>query len=168
MHEGKPKFGRFETWGACSRCGARVRYSTLARERLTGLLVCTRSSGRPVTPCLDPWPPVYDFQVTPDRSIEPPPEPLPARWGLDDIFSVALGLKPWIPDAARLQALLIPPNNNRGTASFTSYRSSLDQNQDRATLQFINPQQYDGTFIPSNSVRTVEPPEVFRFPWEAK
>jgi hypothetical protein len=79
-----------------------------------------------------------------------------------------LGLKPWIPDAARLQALLIPPNNNRGTASFTSYRSSLDQNQDRATLQFINPQQYDGTFIPSNSVRTVEPPEVFRFPWEAK
>jgi hypothetical protein len=159
LHNDKPKFGRFETWGACSRCGARVKYSTLARERLTGLLVCTKSSGRPVRPCLDPWPLVYDFQVTPDRSIEPPPEPLPARWGLDDIFSVALGIKEAHHDAARLQALMIPPTNDRGSASFTTYRATLNQNQDRATLQYINEQKYDGTFVPSNSIRTVEPPD---------
>jgi hypothetical protein len=84
---------------------------------------------------------------------------LPARWGLDDIFSAVLGLKPAMSDAARLQALMIPPNNNRGTASFTSYQSSLNQNQDRATLEFVRPQDYDGTFIPSNSVRTVATPE---------
>jgi hypothetical protein len=158
LHEGKPKFGRFETWGACSRCGARVRYNTLARERLTGLLVCTISSGRPVKPCLDPWPPVYDFQVTPDRSIEPPPEPLPARWGLDTIWSAnKYVLAP--SDAARLESYMKPATSNRDSASFASYRSSLDQNQDRATLQFIRPQDYDGTFIPSNSVRTVATPE---------
>lgn len=159
MHEEKPKFGRAELWGACSRCGARVRYNTLARERLTGLLVCTRASGRPVRPCLDPWPPVYDFQATPDKSIEPPPEPLPARWGLDDIWAVKAGIKIADSDAARLQALLIPPNSNRGSASFTSYRISLDANQDRATVTYINPADYDGTFVPSNSVRTVEPPD---------
>jgi hypothetical protein len=159
LHGEKPKFGRFETWGACSRCGARVRYNTLARERLTGLLVCTKASGRPVRPCLDPWPPVYDFQVTPDRSIEPPPEPLPARWGLDDVFSVKAGIKTATDDAARVQALMIPPNNQRGTASFINYQTSLHQNQDRATLIYTNPADYDGTFMPSNSVRTVEPPD---------
>jgi hypothetical protein len=165
LHDEKPKFGRFETWGACSRCGARVKYSTLARERLTGLLVCTPSSGRPVKPCLDPWPPVYDFQVTPDRSIEPPPEPLPARWGLDDIWSAKLGVKVAIDDKARLQALMIPPNNNRNSASFVSYQRALNQSQDRTTVTYINSANYDGTFVPSNSVRTVEPPETFEFPW---
>lgn len=159
MHAEKPRFKRFELWGACSRCGARVAYNTLARERLTGLLVCTRSSGRPVAPCLDPWPPVYDFQVFPDRSIEPPPEPLPARWGLDDIWSINTMYTLAPDDNARLQSYMIPPTNVRGTASFTSYQTSLNQNQDRATLGFTNPADYDGTFVPSNSVRTVDPPD---------
>lgn len=158
MHEDKPKFGRFETWGACSRCGARVNYKTLARERLTGLLVCTSSSGRPVKPCLDPWPPVYDFQVLPDHSIEPPSEPLPARWGLDDIWSTA-PMKMAPIDAVRVELLLKPPPTPKSSAEFTAYRQSLNQNQDRATLLFINPANYDGTFVPSNSVRTVTPPD---------
>jgi hypothetical protein len=84
---------------------------------------------------------------------------LPARWGLDEIFSVAFGIKAAIHDAARLQALMIPPNNNRSSASFVDYQRALNQNQDRATLQFIRPSDYDGTFVPSNSVRTVEPPD---------
>jgi hypothetical protein len=158
LHEEKPKFGRFETWGACSRCGARVPYNTLARERLTGLLVCTQTSGRPVTACLDPWPPVYDFQVFSDSSTDPPPEPLPVRWGLDDIWSVAK-MKMAPDDNTRLQSFMIPPTNLRGTASFVDYRASLNQNQDRATVQYINVQNYDGTFVPSNSVRTEEPPD---------
>jgi hypothetical protein len=175
LHEAKPKFGRFETWGACSRCGARVKYSTLARERLTGLLVCTSTSGRPVRPCLDPWPPVYDFQVTIDRSIEPPPEPLPARWMLDDIFSAstynpvskgtpgayANAPKAAPDDSARLQALLIPPTGtySSGVADFLTYQSSMNQHQKRTTLEVINPFNYDGTFVPSNTVRTVTPPD---------
>lgn len=164
MHENKPRFGRFELWGACSRCGARVRYNTLARERLTGLLVCTPSSGRPVKPCFDPWPAVYDFQAFTDNSTDPPPEPLPVRWGLDDIWSVN-EMKMAPDDAARVQSYMIPPNNARSTASFVSYQRTLNQNQDRATLLRINPADYDGTFIPSTSVRTVEPPETFEFPW---
>lgn len=162
MHAKQPKFGRFETWGACSRCGARVRYNTLARERLTGLLVCTSTSGRPVKPCLDPWPPVYDFQSTSDRSIEPPPEPLPARWQLDDIFSTFYGPVAAPDDAARLQSYMVPPPNTYTGASgvtFVDYQRMLFQNQNRATLEVINPQNYDGTFVPSNSVRTVTPPE---------
>jgi hypothetical protein len=159
LHASKPRFERFETWGACSRCGARVAYNTLARERLTGLLVCTSSSGRPVKPCLDPWPAVFDFQVHPDRSIEAPPEPLPARWGLDDIWSVNTMYTLAPSDAVRLNALLKPATNNRGTADFTNYKTSLNQNQDRATLQYVDPQTYDGTFVPSNSVRTVDPPD---------
>jgi hypothetical protein len=164
LHEAKPKFGQFETWGACSRCGARVRYSTLARERLTGLLVCSSTSGRPVRPCLDPWPPVYDFQVHPDKSIDPPPEPLPVRWGLDKIWSTN-DMKVAPHDSARVQSYMVPPTNLRGTASFVSYQRTLNQNQDRATLLHINSADYDGTFVPSNSVRTVEPPETFHFPW---
>ena len=165
MHEAKPKFGQFETWGACSRCGARVRYSTLARERLTGLLVCTKSSGRPVKPCFDPWPEVYDYQVFPDKSIEPPPEPLPVRWGLDDIWSTA-AMKMAPDDKARVQSYMKPPSTPSGTASFVDYQRTLNQNQDRATVQYVNEQSYDGTFVPSNSVRTVEPPSVNeKFPW---
>jgi hypothetical protein len=158
LHEEKPKFGRFETWGACSRCGARVKYSTLARERLTGLLVCTSTSGRPVKPCLDPWPLVYDFQVFPDQSTDPPPEPLPVRWGLDDIWSTA-PMKMAPPDGVRLQSYLQPPATPKSSAEFTSYRQSLNQNQDRATVTYVNPADYDGTFVPSNSVRTVAPPD---------
>ena len=174
MRHNQPRFGRFVVWGACSRCGARVRYDTLARERLTGLLVCTASSGRPVRFCLDPWPEVYDFQAYPDRSIEPPPEPLPARWMLDNIFSastynsVAAGTpgayanapKAAPADASRLQALLVPPAGtyNRGNANFIDYQTTLNQSQNRQTVDFINPANYDGTFVPSNSVRTVTPP----------
>jgi hypothetical protein len=164
LHAEKPKFGRFVTWGACSRCGARVRYDTLARERLTGLLVCTASSGRPVKPCLDPWPEVYDFQVFPDKSIEPPEEPLPARWGLDDIWSVKMGIKQAASDAERLQALLVPPRQGfspTSAANFISYKRNLNQNQDRASVTYINPANYDGTFVPSNSVRTVTPPNAY-------
>jgi hypothetical protein len=158
LHEEKPKFGRFETWGACSRCGARVKYSTLARERLTGLLVCTKSSGRPIKPCLDPWPPVYDFQVFPDRSTDPPPEPLPVRWGLDKLWSTApMVMAP--PDGVRLQSFMQPATTSPGTASFIDYQRTLYQNQDRATVTYINEAHYDGTFVPSNSVRTVEPPD---------
>ena len=62
-------------------------------------------------------------------------------------------------DAARIQSYMIPPVSTRGTASFTSYRTSLEQNQDRTTVTHINEAKYDGTFVPSNSVRTVEPPD---------
>jgi len=166
LHATQSPFGRFETWGACSRCGARVRYNTLARERLTGLLVCTSSSGRPVKPCLDPWPEVYDFQVSPDRSIEPPPEPLPVRWGVaDDVWATA-PMKMAPSDNVRVAAFMKMNQTSRGTASFVDYQRTLNQNQDRATVQYIDVQAYDGTFVPSNSVRTVEPPEVFKFPWE--
>ncbi len=175
MSDNKPKFGQFNTWGACSRCGARVLYKTLQRERLTGLLVCSRASGRPVTPCWDPWPAVYDFQVFPDQSIEPPPEPLPGRYMLDNIFSASTynsvaantpGAYANAPKAApsdneRLRALLQPPTGTytRGTANFSSYENALNQNQNRATLVVINPADYDGTYVPSNSVRTAFPPE---------
>jgi hypothetical protein len=86
------------------------------------------------------------------------------RWGLDDIWS-ANQMKIAPDDAARVQSYLIPPTNDRSTASFVNYQRTLNQNQDRATLLFINPADYDGTFVPSNSVRTVEPPETFQFPW---
>jgi hypothetical protein len=64
-------------------------------------------------------------------------------------------------DEDRLRALLKPPANSisRGTANFSNYTNSLNQNQDRATLVVINPAEYDGTYVPSNSVRTAFPPE---------
>jgi hypothetical protein len=165
----KPKFAPFETWGACSRCNARVRYSTLKRERLTGLLVCSAASGRPVRPCYDPWPPVYDFQVAPDKSIEPPPEPLPLRYNLDDIWGngpatgttaiFANAPKPAPDDATRLSNLLtsVPYYANIGqSAAFTGPDAPLNVKVQTATT--IVPADYDGTFLPSNSVRTVTPP----------
>jgi len=170
----KPKFAPFETWGACSRCGARVAYNTLARERATGLLVCTHASGRPVAPCLDKWPELYDFQVFPDRSIEPPAEPLPTRWGLDNIFSAATfndvsagtprayanAPKAAPDDATRVQALLRPApyTMSQGVQDFSWYRNLLNQNQDRDSVVTVAPAAYDGTFVPSRSVRTVTPP----------
>lgn len=158
MRHQDPPFGRFTTWGACSRCGARVKYSTLARERLTGLLVCTSASGRPTRPCLDPWPEVFDFKVAPDRSIEPPREPLPTRWMLDDIFSAVRDIKPAPDDATRLNAFLGMHFQAAGAASFESYRLGLNQNQDVASVTTINSANYDGTFVPSNSLRTSTPP----------
>jgi hypothetical protein len=165
----KPKFGSAVTWGACSRCNARVKYSTLCRERLTGLLVCGPASGRPVRYCLDPWPPVYDFQAFPDKSIEPPAEPLPLRYNLDAIwgngpvsgntsdFANAPAAAP--DDATRLNNLLrmVPYYAAAGkTAAFTPRTQGIDV--EVAKVLFINPANYDGTFLPSSSVRTVTPP----------
>jgi len=159
MRHGKPRFGSFTMWGACSRCGARVRYATLARERLTGLLVCTSASGRPVKPCFDPWPPVYDFQVSPDRSIEPPAEPLPVRWGLDDIWSATkYTLAP--DDATRVNSFMKLQYQNKSATDFSSYQNAFP-NQNPISVTTIVPQNYDGTFVPSNSVRTVTPPDPF-------
>lgn len=165
----KPKFGFAQLWGACSRCNARVRYSSLARERLTGLLVCTKASGRATRPCLDPWPAIYDFQAYPDKSIEPPPEPLPLRWNLDDIwgngpsvgntttFANAPAAAP--DDATRLAKLLtsVPSYANMGkSAAFAAAVAPLSAVVYNLTT--VAPADYDGTFIPSNSVRQNTPP----------
>lgn len=165
----KPIFGPAETWGACSRCNARVPYRTLRRERLTGLLVCSAASGRPVKFCWDPWPAVYDFQAFPDKSIEPPAEPLPLRYNLDAIWGsgpasgtttvFANAPAPAPDDATRLQNLLtsVPYYSSLGrSAAFMGPNPTLRQNVIELT-QFV-PANYDGTFIPSGSVRTVTPP----------
>ena len=166
----KPKFRNAELWGACSRCGARVKYSTLRRERLTGLLVCTKASGRPVRPCWDPWPEVLDFQVKPDRSIEPPAEPLPGRWNLDAIWgngpetgttsTFANAPAPAPDDATRLAKLIstVPYYANIGkSASFSLPAARLqDYVNNTVTIQAAD---YDGTFLPSSSVRVNTPPD---------
>lgn len=158
-YDRKPKFAPYQTWGACSRCGARVAYNTLKRERLTGLLMCSETSGRPVRPCWDPWPQIFDFQSPPDKSIEPPPEPLPARWNLDDIFGDGNHPKPAPDDATRLHALTldVPSYKNAGVSASFAPANPLDP-QRRSAVVKVDPAQYDGTFIPSNSMRTVTPP----------
>ena len=171
VRNSKPKFGFAELWGACARCNARVAYNTLERERLTGLLVCGPRSGRPVNYCLDPWPAVYDFQAHPDRSIEPPPEPMPLRYNLDDIwgsgpprtpesttntFANAPAAAP--DDATRLARLLnsVPHYLTQGSVtSFQPIRNTL-ANEVR-TITTIVPAEYDGTFVPSSGARTVVP-----------
>src|SRR5574343_354260 len=166
----KPSFRFAETWGACSRCGARVRYASLRRERLTGLLVCSRASGRPVNPCWDPWPPVYDFQAFPDKSLDPPPEPLPLRYNLDAIWgngpssgtteTFANAPAPAPDDATRLSNLLtsVPYYASLGkSAAFMGPNPTVAQAV--KTLTTIVTANYDGTFIPSNSVRTTVPPD---------
>lgn len=165
----KPKFRPAETWAACSRCNARVRYTSLRRERLTGLLVCSAASGRPVSSCWDPWPEVYDFQAFPDKSIEPPPEPLPLRYNLDSIWGngpvsgtttdFANAPAPAPDDATRLNNLIksVPYYAAGGrTASFVP-RTTLAAEIGRTVT--IIPANYDGTFLPSGSVRTVIPPD---------
>lgn len=166
----KPSFRSTEVWGACSRCNARVKYTTLRRERLTGLLVCTPASGRPVRSCWDPWPLVYDFQAYPDKSIEPPPEPLPLRYNLDNIWGngpvsgttaiFAAAPAPAPDDATRLAALLtsVPYYASLGkSAAFMGSNPTLQTSI--AQLTQFTPANYDGTFIPSGSVRTVTPPD---------
>ncbi len=168
-HNAKPKFAPFTVWGSCSRCGARVRHSSLKRERLTGLLVCSSASGRPVNPCWDPWPQYYDFQAFPDKSIEPPPEPLPLRYNLDaiwgngpesgttEVFANAPKAAP--DDATRLAALVasVPYYRTMGqSAAFMSPDAPLSAKVFNLTT-FL-PADYDGTFLPSSSVRTVTPP----------
>lgn len=168
-HTPKPKFAPYETWGACSRCNARVRYSTLKRERLTGLLVCSASSGRAVKFCWDPWPEFFDFQAFPDKSIEPPPEPLPLRWNLDAIWgngpvegTTAIFANAPVPapdDATRLAKLLstVPYYSSLGkSAAFMGPDAPLSAKVFNLTT--IVPADYDGTFLPSSSVRTVTPP----------
>jgi len=167
---GKPKFRNAELWGACARCNARVAYDTLKRERLTGLLVCSASSGRGTRFCWDPWPEVYDFQAYPDRSIEPPAEPLPLRYNLDAIWgngpevgttsTFANAPKPAPDDATRLANLLtsVPYYANMGkSAAFIGPNAPLSAKV--SNLVTIVPQDYDGTFIPSSSLRTVTPPD---------
>lgn len=158
-HTPKPKFQPAETWGACSRCNARVAYSTLARERLTGLLVCTEASGRSVRPCFDPWPEVYDFQVYPDKSIEPPPEPLPLRYNLDDIWGSGNNPAASPDDATRLQNLMTVPYYATLGKSAAFRAPNMTASQTVAEVTKINPADYDGTFLPSGSVRTVTPPD---------
>jgi hypothetical protein len=166
----KPSFQSAEVWGACSRCNARVRYASLRRERLTGLLVCSEASGRPVNPCWDPWPPVYDFQAFPDKSIEPPPEPLPLRYNLDAIWGngptsgttedFANAPAPAPDDATRLANLLtsVPYYASQGrSAAFIGPSATLAAQV--VNLTAIVPANYDGTFIPSGSVRTTVPPD---------
>lgn len=155
----KPTFGPAETWGACSRCGARVRYSTLARERLTGLLVCTPASGRSVRSCWDPWPEVLDFQAFPDRSIEPPPEPLPARWNLDSIWGASNNPAPAPDDATRLQSYMAVPYYAILGRSAAFAAPPITPSMASALVVKINPADYDGTFLPSSSIRTVTPPD---------
>ena len=166
----KPSFRSAELWGACSRCNARVRYSTLRRERLTGLLVCTSASGRPVNPCWDPWPAVYDFQAFPDKSMDPPAEPLPLRYNLDAIWGngpesgttedFANAPAPAPDDATRLSNLLtsVPYYASQGqSAAFVGPAATLAAQV--ANLTTIVPANYDGTFIPSSSLRTTTPPD---------
>jgi hypothetical protein len=169
-HTAKPKFGSAVMWGACSRCNARVQYSTLKRERLTGLLVCSSASGRSVRPCWDPWPAVYDFQAYSDRSIEPPAEPLPLRYNLDAIWgngpekgattTFANAPAPAPDDATRLNALLtsVPYYANLGkSAAFAAPDAPLHAKVYNLTT--IVAANYDGTFVPSSSVRTTTPPD---------
>ena len=165
----KPKFAPAELWGACSRCNARVRYSTLARERLTGLLVCTKASGRAVSPCFDPWPEFYDFQAFPDNSINPPPEPLPLRYNLDDIWGngpasgttkvFANAPAPAPDDATRLKNLLTSVPYYAVVGQSAAFMAPDARLKDKVyNLTTIVPANYDGTFVPSTSIRTVTPP----------
>lgn len=62
-------------------------------------------------------------------------------------------------DVERLQSYMRPPDTPKDSASFIDYQRTLNQNQDRATVTFINEQDYDGTFVPSTSIRTVTPPD---------
>lgn len=169
-HTPKPKFNFAEVWGACSRCNARVRYSTLKRERLTGLLVCSATSGRAVRPCWDPWPEIFDFQAFPDKSLDPPPEPLPLRYNLDAIWGngpedgttrvFANAPAPAPDDATRLANLLstVPYYASLGkSAAFMGPNAPLSAKV--LNLTTIVPANYDGTFVPSSSVRTTTPPD---------
>ncbi|MEL7086821.1 MAG: hypothetical protein AAGL98_00015 [Planctomycetota bacterium] len=146
-----------------------MRYSTLRRERLTGLLVCSETSGRAVRPCWDPWPPVYDFQAYPDKSIEPPPEPLPLRYNLDAIWGAgpvdgttqtfAAAPKAAPDDATRLNALLSSVPYYAMLGRSAAFAAPVPVWATVKNLTTVIPADYDGTFIPSNSIRTVTPPD---------
>jgi hypothetical protein len=112
---------------------------------------------------------VYDFQAFPDKSIEPPPEPLPLRYNLDAIWgsgpvsgttaTFANAPAPAPDDATRLNALVksVPYYAMIGkSAAFPPINPSVQQTILDAVT--IIPANYDGTFLPSSSVRTVTPP----------
>lgn len=134
------------------------------------MLVCSVASGRAVRPCWDPWPPFYDFQAFPDKSIEPPPEPLPLRYNLDAIWgngpavgtpsTFANAPAPAPDDATRLQALLlsVPYYASTGrSAAFMGPDAPLSAKV--FNLVTIVSADYDGTFVPSSSVRSTVPPD---------
>lgn len=136
---------------------------------MTGLLVCTKASGRPVNACWDPWPAFYDFQVKPDKSIEPPPEPLPLRYNLDAIWGngptvgttndFANAPKAAPDDDTRYARLVasVPYYAQQGSsAGFAAPNPPLGWRIAEVTT--IIPADYDGTFLPSSSLRTVTPP----------
>lgn len=131
--------------------------------------MCTPASGRGTRACWDPWPPFYDFQVYPDKSIEPPPEPLPLRYNLDAIWGngpvagttqdFANAPKAAPDDDTRLARLInsVPYYRTLGqSAAFAAPNPPLSYKIAEVTT--IIPQDYDGTFVPSSSVRTVVPP----------
>lgn len=91
--------------------------------------------------------------------MEPPPEPLPARWNLDDIWSTGNNPTPAPDDVTRLHRVIkdVPYYALLGkTAAFPVLPSVRLVIEDVTT---INPANYDGTFLPSSSVRTVTPPD---------
>jgi hypothetical protein len=111
---------------------------------------------------------VLDFQAFPDKSIEPPPEPLPLRYNLDAIWgsgpdsgtptTFKNAPKPAPDDATRLNALIrsVPSYDGSKSAAFVGPNPSVQQTiVDVSTIVAAN---YDGTFLPSSSVRTVTPP----------
>jgi hypothetical protein len=108
---------------------------------------------------LDPWPEIFDFQAYPDKSIEPPQEPLPARWNLDDVWGTGNNPASAPDDATRLRNLLtsVPYYAQLGkTANFPVLPPVALVIEDVTT---IKPADYDGTFLPSSSIRTVTPPD---------
>lgn len=112
---------------------------------------------------------MYDFQAFPDKSIEPPPEPLPLRYNLDAIWgngpesgtTATFANAPMAApdDATRLANLLtsVPYYANLGkSAAFMGPDAPLSAKV--FNLVTIVPADYDGTFVPSSSVRTTVPP----------
>lgn len=119
--------------------------------------------------CWDPWPAVYDFQAFPDNSINPPAEPLPLRYNLDAIWgngpvrgtttTFASAPAPAPDDATRLARLLtsVPYYSGLGkSAAFAGPNAPLSTKVQNLTT--IVPANWDGTFVPSGSVRTTLPP----------
>src|SRR5579859_2543357 len=159
-----PRFGKAVTWAACPRCGFRYPYSSLKRERLTGLRVCET--------CWDPWHQSLDFQVKPDRSIEAPAEPYPVRWpGITDTGSAVVGpgwvganvkdpwasglaAPPFIPDEKKAHDatrtnFTTPANGMRNFfPSPPVYNAQIQALVDERKLGYeVSPLGYDGVFV---------------------
>jgi hypothetical protein len=131
----------------------------------TGLLVCTKASGRSTRPCWDPWPAFYDFQALISRSNRRPNRCRCATlttFGAPVLQSAQLTLlpmrRPQLQTTRRgWRSCLRRYYANLGqSAAFIGPEARLSDTV--FNLQTIVPQDYDGTFIPSSSVRTVTPP----------